>query len=170
MAYFIDVFSPETYEAFSRSARNISGFRIRHKRMAGRITPGDTFICYLTRLSRWLGLLEVIDGPFFDDEPVFVARSDPFVIRFRVRPTVWLDLDRAIPIHDDSIWNGLSFTRDLEKGSTGWTGKVRGSLVRLGESDGAFLANKLTAQSAAGRPYPLNQEDAKKVAARTRAT
>jgi hypothetical protein len=169
MAYFIDVFSPETYEAFSRSARDISGFRVRHKRMAGHVTPGDTFICYLTRLSRWIGLLEVINGPFFDDEPIFVAQSDPFVIRFRVRPTVWLDLDKAIPVHDDSIWEGLSFTRGLEKGSTAWTGKVRGSLVRLGEKDGAFLADRLTAQAAARTPYPLSQQDAKKVAAGARA-
>jgi hypothetical protein len=31
MAYFIDLFSPETYDAFAKSARNVSGFRSRHK-------------------------------------------------------------------------------------------------------------------------------------------
>lgn len=45
MAYFIDLFSPETYEAFSRSARDISGFRRRHKNIAERIKPGDVFVC-----------------------------------------------------------------------------------------------------------------------------
>jgi hypothetical protein len=59
MAYFIDLFSPETYEAFIRSSRDISGFRLRHKEMADRIKQGDVFVCYLTRLSRWFGLLEV---------------------------------------------------------------------------------------------------------------
>ena len=59
MAYFIDLFSPETYTAFSRSPRDISGFRLRHKGMAERIKAGDTFVCYLTRLSRWFRLLEV---------------------------------------------------------------------------------------------------------------
>ena len=52
MAYFIDLFSPETYEAFKRSSRDISGFRLRHKNMAERVKPGDTLVCYLTRLSR----------------------------------------------------------------------------------------------------------------------
>jgi hypothetical protein len=33
MAYFIDLFSPETYEAFGRSSRDISGFRLRHLRV-----------------------------------------------------------------------------------------------------------------------------------------
>src|SRR5690242_12049855 len=66
MAYYIDLFSPETYEAFTRSSRDISGFRLRHKGLAERIKPGDTFVCYLTRLSRWFGLLEVVEGPFID--------------------------------------------------------------------------------------------------------
>lgn len=69
MAYFIDLFSPETYEAFARSTRDVSGFRLRHKGIAERIKAGDIFVCYLTRLSRWFGLLEVIEGPFIDDKP-----------------------------------------------------------------------------------------------------
>jgi hypothetical protein len=30
MAYFINLFSPETYQAFSQSPRDVSGFRLRH--------------------------------------------------------------------------------------------------------------------------------------------
>ena len=167
MAYFIDLFSPETYEAFTRSRRDISGFRLRHKNMAERIKPGDVFICYLTRLSRWFGLLEVIEGPFIDNKPVFVAENDPFVVRFRVRPILWLDIDKSIPIHDDAIWAGLSFTCELEKGSIGWTGKVRGSLARLEDRDGTFLAKKLTAQATQGKTYPLSEQDTRKLAMHT---
>ncbi|MEY4704163.1 MAG: hypothetical protein RL042_359 [Nitrospirota bacterium] len=167
MAQFIDLFSPETYEAFARSSRTVSGFRMRHKGMAERIKPGDTFVCYLTRLSRWCGLLEVIDGPFIDDKPIFVTESDPFVIRFHVRPVVWLDIDKSIPIHDDMIWKGLSFTQTLEKGSIGWTGKVRGSLVRLDEHDGEFLVQHLTAQAAKPKSYPIDEQDAKKLTTHT---
>ena len=167
MAYFIDLFSPETYEAFKRSSRDISGFRLRHKGMADRIKSRDIFVCYLTRLSRWFGLLEVVEGPFIDDKPIFVPENDPFVVRFRVRPKVWLEIEKAIPIHDDVVWNGLSFTRDLEKGSIAWTGKVRGSLVRLDDRDGKFLAETLTAQSLGGKPYPLDEQDARKLATHT---
>ena len=144
MAYFIDLFSPETYEAFARSSRDVSGFRLRHKKMAERVSPSDVFVCYLTRLSRWFGLLEVVEGPFIDDTPILLPESDPFVVRFRVRPVVWLDVDKAVPIHDDTIWMGLSFTRGLEKGSIAWTGKVRSSLVRLDNRDGKFLAEQLS--------------------------
>jgi len=167
MSHFIDLFSPETYEAFTRSSRDISGFRLRHKQMAGKVKQGDVFVCYLTRLSRWFGLLEVISGPFIDSSPIFFPENDPFVVRFRVRPVVWLGIDMGIPIHDDTIWAGLSFTRNLEKGSLGWTGKVRGSLVRLDDRDGAFLAEKLAAQVANGKGYTLSEQDTRKLATHT---
>jgi hypothetical protein len=111
--------------------------------------------------------LEVVEGPFIDDKPIFVSESDPFVVRFRVRPLLWLDIEKAIPIHDDAIWTGLSFTRGLERGSIGWTGKVRGSLVRLDDRDGRFLAEKLTAQSTQDKLYPLDEQDTKKLLTHT---
>ncbi len=59
MAYYLDLFSPETYEVFTKSRRDISGFRVRHQNAARRIAVGDKLICYMTRLSRWVGVLEV---------------------------------------------------------------------------------------------------------------
>ena len=59
MAYFLDLFSPETYEAFSKSDRTVSGFRLRHQNAASRVKVGDKFVCYMTKLSRWIGILEV---------------------------------------------------------------------------------------------------------------
>jgi hypothetical protein len=164
VAYFIDLFSPETYEAFGQSTRDVSGFRIRHKNVAGKIKPGDMLVCYLTRLSRWFGLLEVVDGPFIDNSPIFVPENDPFVLRFRVKPVVWLDAVTAIPIHEDRIWKTLTFTRTLEKTSLGWTGKVRGSLARLDDRDGAFLADELRTQSAQLKPFPLEEQEIRALA------
>lgn len=91
MNYYLNLFSPETYEAFSRSDRTVSGFRARHRIIAQKINPGDRFLCYMTRLSRWVSILEVIKGPFEDNQPVFQEKDDPFVIRFEVRPVAWLD-------------------------------------------------------------------------------
>ncbi len=167
MAYFINLFSPETYEGFSRSHRDTSGFRLRHKGMADRIKHGDIFVCYLTRLSRWFGLLEVLEGPFIDDKPIFVPENDPFIVRFRVRPCVWLEIQKGIPIHDVAVWNGLSFTQGLKEGSTGWTGKVRGSLVRLEDRDGKFLTELLERQANQGKVYPLDEHDKKRLATHT---
>lgn len=164
MAYFIDLFSPETYEGFSRSNRDISGFLRHHEKTASRVKPGDIFVCYLTRVSRWFGLLEVLEGPFIDEKPIFTAEPDPFVVRFRVRPSVWLDREQGIPIHDEIIWNGLSFTKELKKGSIGWTVKVRSSLSQLEDHDGKFLEELLKRQVNQRKIYPFDEEDKKKLA------
>jgi hypothetical protein len=167
MTYYIDLFSPETYEAFTRSTQGLSGFRIRHKGMAERIKAGDMFACYVTRVSRWCGLLEVIEGPFIDNSPIFDPVDDPFVVRFKVRPRVWLPIDQSLPIHADKVWNGLSFTRKLEKGSIAWTGKVRGSLIKLDDKDGKFLNEALSAQAKLPQIYALDDNDRKKLTTHT---
>lgn len=71
MAYFLNLFSPETHEAFIASGRSISGFRITQKNAASKIKPGDKFMCYITKLSRWVGVLEVTSDSFQDDAPIF---------------------------------------------------------------------------------------------------
>ena len=52
MAYFLDLFTPETWRAFRETGASVTGFRERHRRLAGeRVSQGDIFLCYLTRLS-----------------------------------------------------------------------------------------------------------------------
>lgn len=157
MAYFLNLSSPETYEVFSRSDRTLSGFRRRHWNMAQRIAPGDKFICYMTKLSRWIGLLEILEGPFIDETPIY-AQEDPYVVRFRVRELVWLPVEKAVPIHEKSVWDSLSFTRGQPKGSSSWTGKLRGSLVQLDEADGRFLESLIGLQRDGGTTYPVDAD------------
>ena len=128
MAYYTDLFSPETYEEFTRSDQSITGFRPRQKNAASRIRPGDKLVCYVTKVSRWAGILEVMSEYFEDSTPLFNPEDDPFVIRFRVKPQVWLPMEKAVPIHEECVWKALSFTRDCEKNSPRWTGKMRASL------------------------------------------
>jgi len=162
MAYLLDLFSPETYEAFSRSDRTVSGFRPRHKLAAGRVQSGDKLVCYMTKLSRWVGVLEVLEGPFEDNSPIFYAESDPFSVRFRVRPLIWLPVEKAIPIHEARIWDHLSFTRGQDKSSSMWTGHIRGSLVRLTDDDGALLEHALRSQVEGGAVYPVDDAEYKR--------
>lgn len=158
MAYYTDLFSPSTYEAFSASDRTISGFRVRQRNLAVRLRPGDKFICYLTKVSRWVGVLTVESTAFEDHSPIFVPENDPFVVRVRVTPDVWLEPDKAVPIHEDAVWDNLSFTRGADKRSSQWTGKVRGSLVQLDDTDGAFLEELLLRQAKENNVYPVDEE------------
>lgn len=163
MAYFLNLFSPETYEAFSNSDMTLSGFRKRQRNMANRIKVGDKMICYMTKLSRWIGVLRVEDTWREDDSPLFYAQDDPFVIRFKVTPIAWLEKERAIPIHDEQVWNQLSFTHGHSKNSSSWTGKLRSSLNRLSEEDGKFLEKLIISQAQNGRIYPLDEKEYEKL-------
>jgi hypothetical protein len=159
MTYYLDLFSPETYEAFSQSDRSVSGFRRRQRNVASQIGPGDKLLCYITGISRWVGVLEVVDSAHEDNTPLFYSEEDPFVIRFHVKPLVWLDKERAVPIKEDSVWDKLSFTRGHDKRTSTWTGKLRGSLNRLSKQDGEFLERLLQSQVEDGIAYPLDEKE-----------
>jgi hypothetical protein len=163
MAYYIDLFSPETFDAFTKSDRNVTGFRLRQKNIASGIKKGDFLISYVTKLSRWVGVLEVMDNFFINDQPIFTLSNDPFVVRFNVNAIVWLNLEAAIPISERICWNKLSFTKHLPVKSLGWTGMVRGSLRKLENSDGAHLKRILLKQLNSPIEYPLDITDIKKL-------
>ena len=165
MNYFIDLFSPETATAFEQSKGDISGFRISQKTYVEnqKIGPGDKFICYVTRLQRFVGVLEIKSKSFTDETPIFQEENDPFVLRFKVNPLVWLPLKKAIPIKDEAIWKYLSFTKDLPKESKHWTYMVFSSPRLWPKSDCEFLEKGLLKQSERLVDYPFTEEDEKKL-------
>lgn len=162
MTYYLDIFSPETFEVFSASERNLSGFRIRQLKTAQRIQPGDKFLCYMTKLSRWIGILEITSECFVDDSPLFFTEDDPFVVRFQVKPIIWLSKENAIPIREDQIWNTLSFTKGHDKHSSSWTGKFRSSLTEISERDGRFLEKEILSQAENETNYPVDEVEYRK--------
>jgi hypothetical protein len=161
MSYYLDLFSPETLAAFSASDRSVSGFRVRHRKAASRVSPGDILVCYLTGLSRWVGLLEVLGRPFEDAAPRFTQSDDPFIVRFGVKPLVLLPPETGIPIHEKQVWSQLTFTKDHPPDSRTWTGAVRTSLARLNDADGELLARLLKQQADSPKPFPLDPTEAR---------
>lgn len=166
MAYFLDLFTPETWLAFRETGATVTGFRERHRRLAGeRISQGDVFLCYLTRLSRWCGVLQAESGAYYDDSPIH-EDLNPFTVRFRVKPIVMLEPQLAIPIYDDRVWSRLTITNQYEKGSSSWTGFFRGSLNKFDEGDGSYLVELMKKQESHPESYPLTDKDKRQLARR----
>ena len=163
MAYFLDLFSPETYEAFTRSPKDVTGFRLGQQSAANRISIGDKLICYMTKLGRWCGLLEVVGDWYTNRIPIFYPEDDPFILRVKVKPLAWLDKDKAIPIRDDKVWNALTFTRSLARNSHAWTGRLRASLGQLDDDDGELLEELMLAQTVGGEVYPVDEAEYSKL-------
>ena len=159
MAFFLDLFTPETWSAFREIGAATTGFRPRHLRLAkGRVKQGDIFICYLTRLSRWCGVLQAVSEAYENDSPIHDDLS-PFTVRFKVRPLVTLDSEAAIPIYDDRVWNSLTITKQHKKGTSLWTGFFRSSLNQFEEVDGSYLVKLLEKQLADPISYPFTEKD-----------
>lgn len=160
---YVNLFSPDTWERFREFGCSVSGFRERQKTWASKIGVGDKFVCYLTGYSRWCGLLEVTSPSYLDDAPIF-SDPDPFIVRFNVSPIVVLSPENAVPISNPAIWPFLTFTKDVEPGSSQWTGRVRSSLTMLNEHDAVVLERSLREQASRQVPNPITEAEARRVA------
>ena len=164
MKYHLDLFTPETWQVFKNAGAAVTGFNERYRRLAEeRVNSGDIFLCYLTRLSRWCGVLEVESGPYFDDTPRW-GNPDPYTIRFKVKPVVILGLEQAVPIKEQRIWQSLTITRNLEPVHSRWTGFFRNSLNTFEKDDGHFLEKLLVEQQLKPVLYPLTERDRRQLA------
>jgi hypothetical protein len=169
MTYWLDLFTPYTWLRFQDHGADISGFRPRQRKTAfGRVKQGDKFLCYLVRLSRWSGVLDVSSDAFEDTTPIFADENDPFPIRFRVAPVTLLDFEHSIPIELPALWNNLSFTKNLVAGSFGWaqSARMRQSLFEIATADGELICRLLKEQSIAKQRYELDEADRRHIAQR----
>jgi predicted RNA-binding protein len=57
--YWSDLFTGKTREGFLKHGASVSGFSERRKKIAEKIQSGDYLICYLTGISRLIGIVEV---------------------------------------------------------------------------------------------------------------
>ena len=72
--YWIDLFTIGTWKEFLDHGGDVSDFEKRRATVQ-RMKPGDYLLCYLTGVSRWVGVLEVTGEPFFDEAPMLNGRG-----------------------------------------------------------------------------------------------
>ena len=162
MAAYLDLFTPETWNAFLKRGRDVSGFRVWGRVVASKIRPDDIFVCYLVGLSRWIGALRVLSSAYEDSAPYFVEQDDPFVIRFKVEPIVALEPVRGIPIRD--IWDNLPMCKGVRQ-TAGFTYKVglQRSLRELSGDSNTLLGFLRQQATKSGIDYPLTPQEQKRL-------
>lgn len=170
MKYWLDLFTPYTWTKFQEHGASVTGFRPRQRTAAfERVSRGDALLCYLVRLSRWCGALEVASEPFEDFTPIFAEANDPFPIRFNVVPKIILDFEHSIPIQEAALWERLSFTQNIPVGAVGWAqeARLRQSLVEISHEDGEIILKALAEQQAGKQIYALDAADLRHIKTRT---
>ena len=142
--YWLDLFTPETWEEARERGFKITGFRLSRWSTVSKIKPGDLFVCYLTKLSRICGILKATSQPYKDEaKAAQVWKHDSFPCLVGVEPIVALDILHSIP--REEIVPGLSIAAK-------WGGIIRGSPVRIPFEDGELIRKTLEKSSA---EYPV---------------
>lgn len=137
--YWLDLFTGKTWSEFRVAGSSVSGFRESRWTTVQKIGVADILLCYLTGVSRFVGVLEVTAVAFRDASPIW--QGDIFSSRVRVRPIVELDPEYGIPVH--SLLDRLTIFQGLSS-SNAWTGMFRGSPTKWPEADGKLLVALLT--------------------------
>ena len=137
--YWLDLFTGTTWEEFLAAGGSLSGFRESRRTTVQRIRPGDFLLCYVTGISRWIGLLEVVGEPYLDDEPIWAA--EVFPMRVPVRVLISLSPEDAIPVR--TLAERLSYFQDASSSSMSWTGHFRGSPTKEKDADARAVVEAL---------------------------
>jgi hypothetical protein len=156
--YYTDLFTPETWASFRSRGCTVVGFPKRQRMAAEELEEGDVLCCYMTKLSRWCGVVEVASGVYEDHTPHFTD-PDPFVVRLKVRPVVVLEPELSIPISDPMLWPNLSITKNLPVLVKNWAqfAGLRNSLRKLSAADGALLVKVMREQENVRKLFPITR-------------
>jgi len=118
--YWLCIFSPETWQEFLDAGANTAGFQENRASLAMRLESGDYLLCYVTKISCWIGTLEVTSKCFIDKTPIWKHSSFPY--RVKVKPIHKLTLDSAIPVL--SMKDKLTVFQNLANPKI-WSGSFR---------------------------------------------
>src|ERR1700687_5746466 len=130
--YWLDLFTAVTWQEFLQAGGKVSGFRESRWSTLQKIKPGDYFLCYLTGVSRWIGLLEVTSAPFQDTSPIW--KDESFPCRVTVKVVTKLTPETGIPVKE--MKDKLSVFQTTGGGALAWTGHFRGSPTKWKVADG----------------------------------
>lgn len=150
--YWIDLFTVETWKEFQDHGSNVSGFSEKRWKTVQRMKPGDYLLCYLTRVSRWVGLLEVMGKPYYDETPIWSSAVYPS--RVPVRPVLQLAPEHGVPVLD--MREKLTVFRGLDNPNR-WQGPFRGSPNQWKAADGDAIVQALKEAEANPVERPLGR-------------
>jgi len=130
-AYWLDLFTHKSWNEFLAAGGAVSGFSAGRWTTVQKMNVGDLLLCYLTGISRFVGVLQVVGEPFTDKTVIYSDAEFPS--RVPVRVVHALTAETAVPVLD--LRNDLSVFQNLSNPNF-WSGAFRGSPARWKADDG----------------------------------
>lgn len=135
--YWLDLFTGKTWGEFLEAGGRVSGFRESRWKTVRQIKTGDYLMCYLTGISRWVGVLEVAGSPYRDTSPIW--KDEVFPCRVPVRVVSALTPETGVPVLD--LRGQLSIFNDDRPNA--WIGWVRASPAKWSQANGEIIINAI---------------------------
>lgn len=131
MRYWINLFTAETWRESRVNAKfGYTGHRIGARNQA-QVQPGDIFLCYVTRVSAFVGALEATNTVYeIPDEDSRTWASDLYPVRFKTNLIMRVPLDEGVRL--DEIRNRTSDSRL-------WPWVYRNSINEIPQDDGDWI-------------------------------
>jgi predicted RNA-binding protein len=144
----LDLFTGTTWKEFVDAGGRVSGFRESRWKSVQQMKARDYLLCYLTRVGRFIGVLEVTSAAFRDrTQSGKIWKDEVFPCRVKVNPIVTLTPETAVPL--DQLKDQLTVLSGYGKSWT-WTGHFRGSPTKWKAADGEAVVSAL--QNAQKKP------------------
>jgi hypothetical protein len=156
-AYWLDLFTWGTWTEFAEAGAEVSGFRLPRLKTLARMKAGDYLLCYLTGISRFLAVLEVVSDAYVDETPIW--KAEPFPARIKVKVVAKLDPETAVPVVD--LLPKFSWFPAL-KSPEAWTGYFRGSPVQMAPKDGEMVTAAILEATATPQKTPFDPRKLKR--------
>ena len=138
--YWVDLFTAETWKEFHEAGGTVSGFSESRWNTVQKMSIGDYLLCYLTGVSRWIGILEVTSAAFKDRKEIW--KGSEFPCRVGVKVVAALTPETAIPVLE--MRDRLSIFENL-KSPSAWTGYFRSSPNKWKLADGEAVVQAVLA-------------------------
>jgi predicted RNA-binding protein len=138
--YYLALFSWETWDEFLDKGSSVYGTNLNKQSRMEMINCGDFLICYVTKLSCFVGLLEVTSKAYLDDQRIW--RNDIYPVRVNVHPVYILEAVNGIPISE--LKEELEMFTNL-RNPKNWSGFFINSLNTFKEHDAKIIVEKLKA-------------------------
>lgn len=140
--YYLAMFNYETWNEFLENHFPVYGTTFRKQRSMEKTEPGDFLICYVTVLSRFVGLLEITSKAYFSKERIWKSATYP--VRVDVRPVYLLESVNGIPVVN--LRDDLIMFKKL-KNPNYWRCCFRSSLSKFQEHDAEIIIDRLKTAS-----------------------
>jgi len=147
--YWLALFTVTSWTECLAIGGNIIGFNDNRWGTAQKIQPGDKILCYLTKVSAFVAVLEVTEPAFQSSEQIW--QESLFPVRIGVTTVTRVPTAHAIQI--TSLRDRLSIFKGL-KHPNAWSIRVRSAPTRWQTRDGEVIERELSSREQAGDNYP----------------